>query len=74
MSQRDFRVRGLVDGLMDQTARLLEMREHIDETIARNVALTRQALMTEQRLRRDGNPERTARMLMPEVAASDIGH
>jgi hypothetical protein len=57
---------------MDQTARLLTMRDYLDVTIERNRRLTKQALITEAHLRCNGNPDRIARMLTSDADTSNV--
>lgn len=53
------RQRDLVDGLMDQTAGLYQLRAQVERLLERNIASTELALRMEQHLRKNGNAERT---------------
>jgi hypothetical protein len=49
------RQRDLVDGLMDQTAGLYQLRAQVERLLARNIASTELALRMEQHLRKNGS-------------------
>jgi hypothetical protein len=57
---------------MDRTARLTRIRDLVDNELAFNRELTRRALVTEAHLRRDGDPERIARMVTPDADTSNV--
>jgi regulator of replication initiation timing len=79
VSQRDFRKRALVDQLMEQTARLQRLHEHVGSTrdyiemlIEQNRRLTLQAFRVEAEMRKRGGTAFVERSFTSAAATADV--